>query len=152
MQNTARLDLLEHHPLLVDTVPDILNASSSQPSPNRVDRVLSWGKELGDLVGSVVLSVPGRSRVGTRSLQSVSWQRRHLTLLDLHLHGKVMSNVHVPLGETDSHREGAAFRDERATNPLRFTLNVQVTTLMEDMRNRRCRSRGGNGQAKECGC
>jgi len=65
------LYLLEHHPLLVDTLPDILNASSGQPSPDRVHGILSWGEELGDLIGSVVLSVPGRSWVGTRRMPSV---------------------------------------------------------------------------------
>jgi len=66
-----RLDLLEHHPLLVDTVPDILDAGSSQPSPDRVDRILRRGEELGDLIGSIVLSVSGRSRVGTERVWSV---------------------------------------------------------------------------------
>ena len=70
----------------------------------------------------------------------------------LHLHGKVMSNVHVALSKTNSHGESAALGDERATNPLWLALNVQVATLMENVRDRRCWSRGGNGQAQESGC
>jgi hypothetical protein len=60
----SELDILKHHPLLVDALLHVLNASSIEPSPYGLDSILVGSKEVVDLLLSIVLAVSRRCWIG----------------------------------------------------------------------------------------
>ena len=118
------------HPLLVERLSELLDASRSEPFRNSIDGVLGWSKDLRDLLTGVVLAEVGG--VVTR---------------DIHEH--LMTLVQVGLSEANTDGEQCSIWHICTLDPASLG---HITLLVEGVRDVDCRqSKRSCGQGRNDG-